>query len=75
MGDRVARFLAACGVDARERLPRSSPAEAHVGEFGEVLVRVRIDKIGARCEVESAGPTCTTLSGRRPAVDDAPVSA
>jgi len=53
-GDRVARFLAACQVPADESADALASVEASVGEFGAALLRVRIDKVGTRIEVESA---------------------
>jgi hypothetical protein len=54
IGDRVERFLAACEVVGDQRAAAVKSVEASVGEFGAALLRVRIDKTGARCEVESA---------------------
>jgi hypothetical protein len=73
-GDRVERFLAACGVEPDEAAAALKTVEAGVGEFGCALLRVRVDKAGARCEVESAAGLHDPL-GAPPAMDDAPVSA
>jgi hypothetical protein len=71
-GDRVERFLAACGVKPEQAAAALKSVEASVGEFGSALLRVRIDKIGARCEVESAAGLHDPL-GAPPALDDAPI--
>ena len=73
-GDRVERFLAACGVDPDQAAAALKTVEAGVGEFGCALLRVRVDKAGARVEVESAAGLHDPL-GAPPAMDDAPVSA
>ena len=53
VSDRVERFLEACGVtgDAAEDAMKS--VASSVGEFGGALLRVRIDEVGTRCEVDS----------------------
>ena len=70
-GDRVARFLAACQVPPDAIAIALESVEAAVGEFGGALLRVRIDKTGARCEIESAAGLHDPL-GAPPAVGDAP---
>ena len=70
-GDRVARFLAACGVDSEAATAALGSVEAGVREFGGVLLRVRVDTTGARCEVESAAGLHDPL-GAPPLPDDAP---
>jgi hypothetical protein len=56
-GDRVETFLAACGVAPAAAAAALKSVEASVGEFGVALLRVRIDKTGTRCDVDSeAGP-------------------
>ena len=54
MGDRVERFLVACHVPDADRAAAVKSVEASVGEFGAALLRVRVDKAGTRCAVESA---------------------
>jgi hypothetical protein len=73
-GDRVERFLAACGLPPEDASAALQSVEAGVGEFGSALLRVRIDKTGARCEVESASGLHDPL-GAPPTLDDAPVGA
>ncbi len=75
-GDRVERFLAACG---RRRRASAAAALRSVGgrrraSSASALLRVRVDKAGARCEVESAAGLHDPL-GAPPRVDDAPVRA
>jgi hypothetical protein len=52
-GERLARYLAACAVEPGEAAAALQSVEASVREFGGALLRVRVDKTGARCEVES----------------------
>jgi hypothetical protein len=73
-GDRVGRFLAACGVEPEDTAAALKSVEAGVGEFGSALLRVRIDKTGARCEVESASGLHDPL-GAPLRLDDAPAVA
>jgi hypothetical protein len=73
-GDRVERFLAACGVEPDAAAAALKSVEAGVGEFGTAMLRVRIDKALARCEVESAAGLHDPL-GAPPAMDDTPVGA
>jgi hypothetical protein len=53
-GDRLERYLAACGVPPEDAAAALKSVEASVGEFGGALLRVRVDKGGVCCEVESA---------------------
>jgi hypothetical protein len=53
-GDRVKRYLAACGVTPEDAVAALKSVEASVGEYGGALLRVRVDKTGTYCEVESA---------------------
>jgi hypothetical protein len=71
VGDRVERYLAACGIGPEDAATAKESVEASVGEFGAALLRVRIDKTGARCEVESAAGLHDPL-GAPPGVGDAP---
>ena len=73
-GDRVERFLAACAVEPEAAAAALKSVEASVGEFGGALLRVRVDKGGARCEVESAAGLHDPL-GAPSALDDAPARA
>jgi len=68
-GDRVERFLAACQVPADQRADALKSVEANVGEFGAALLRVRIDKVGTRIEVESAAGLHDPLGAPTIAVD------
>ena len=70
-GDRVERFLAACAVAPEDAAAALKAVEAAVGEFGGALLRVRVDKTGARCEVESAAGLHDPL-GAPSVADDAP---
>jgi hypothetical protein len=70
-GDRIERFLAACGVAPDDVAAAVETTAAAVGEFGAALLRVRVDKAGTRIEVESAAGLHDPL-GAPPAVDDAP---
>jgi hypothetical protein len=70
-GERVSRFLAACKVPPEAAEKALASVETAVVEFGGALLRVRIDKTGARCEVESAAGLHDPL-GAPPAVGDAP---
>jgi hypothetical protein len=74
VGDRVERFLAACGVEPEQAAAALESVEASVGEFGGALLRVRVDKAGTRCEVESAAGVHDPL-GTPSGLDDAPVNA
>ena len=51
--DRVERFLEACGVTGDAAASAMKSVASSVGEFGGALLRVRIDEVGTRCEVES----------------------
>jgi hypothetical protein len=73
-GGRVERFLAACGVQPDAAAAALKSVEASVGEFGGALLRVHVDKAGARCEVESPAGLHNPL-GAPPALDDAPTRA
>jgi hypothetical protein len=70
-GDRVERYLAACGVPAEDVAAAVDSVRASVGEFGGALLRVRVDKTRTLCEVESAAGLHDPL-GAPPALDDAP---
>jgi hypothetical protein len=71
VGDRVERYLAACSVAPDEAAAALKSVEASVGEFGGALLRVRVDKTRACCEVMSAAGLHDPL-GAPPAPDDAP---
>jgi serine phosphatase RsbU (regulator of sigma subunit) len=70
-GDRVERYLTACGVPGEDASAAVKSVEASVGEFGGALLRVRVDGTGTRCEVESAAGLHDPL-GAPPEIDDAP---
>jgi serine phosphatase RsbU (regulator of sigma subunit) len=50
-GDRVAEFLAACGVNAETAVEALRAARAKASEFGGALLRVAVEDGGARVEV------------------------
>jgi hypothetical protein len=72
-GDRVIRFLEACGVRGPDAEAARKSVEAAVGEFGCALLRVRVDKAGTHCEVESAAGLHDPL-GEPPVASDSPAS-
>jgi serine phosphatase RsbU (regulator of sigma subunit) len=70
-GDRVERYLAACGVSPEAASAAVKSVEASVVEFGGALLRVRVEKTRIFCEVESAAGLYDPL-GAPPEMDDAP---
>jgi hypothetical protein len=72
VGDRVERYLAACGVPPEDVAAAVNAVEARVGEFGGALLRVRIDRTRTQCEVESAAGLQDPL-GEPPPERDAPI--
>ena len=53
-GDRIERYLAACGLPAADRAAATKAVEATVAEFDAAILRVRIDRAATRWEVDPA---------------------